>query len=113
MMDSGIEAAEELNTLFTSVSKPLQLEPDILSELQSIMRLHSLPAQELYYKWESYCMKMGNDDMKLDIESARALKKDVQDGLERESRSKAHVLSSSKKGKATPRTGGAGDVLGM
>ena len=58
-------------------------------------------------------MKMDNNDMKLDIESVRALKKDVQDDLERESRNKAHVLSSSKKGKATPRTARGGDVFGM
>ena len=56
-------------------------------------------------------MKMGQDDMKLDIDTVRALKKDVQDALERESRSKASV---SKRVGSTPRGNvGSGDVFGM
>jgi hypothetical protein len=92
-----------------------ELEPDVMAELQSIMRLHSIDVQELWYKWESYSMKMGSDDMKLNIETARALKKDVQDSLERESRSKAHVLHSNKRaGGATPRNVSSNaDVFGM
>ncbi|PBP18211.1 DNA polymerase alpha/epsilon subunit B [Diplocarpon rosae] len=66
------------------------------------MRLHSIDVEELWYKWESYSMKMGSDDMKLNIETARALKRDVQDGLERDSRSKQH-LHSNKRAGATPR----------
>jgi DNA polymerase alpha subunit B len=90
-----------------------ELEPDVLSELQSIMRLHSIDVQELWYKWESYSMKMGQDDMKLNIDTARALKQDVQDGLERENRSKAH-LQTNKRGGATPRNvTNSGDVFGM
>lgn len=105
-------AEDELNSLFAPPGT--QLEPDVLSELESIMRLHSIPPQELFYKWESYSIKMGSDDLKLNIDTARALKKDVQDGLERESRNKAHVRSADK------RTGGQsrnitsnGDVFGM
>ncbi len=91
-----------------------ELEPDVLAELQSIMRLHSINVEELWYKWESYSMKMGSDDMKLNIDTARSLKKDVQDSLERESRSKAHVLNSNKRGGATPRNVQSnGDVFGM
>jgi DNA polymerase alpha subunit B len=109
MADSTVE---ELNTLFAAPGT--ELEPDVLTELQSIMRLHSIPPQELFYKWESYSIKMGSDDLKLDIDSARALKKDVQDGLEREVRSKAHVRSADKRGGATPRNVSSnGDVFGM
>jgi DNA polymerase alpha subunit B len=109
MADSTVE---ELNTLFAVPGT--ELEPDVLTELQSIMRLHSIPPQELFYKWESYSIKMGSDDMKLDINSARALKKDVQDGLERETRGKAHVRSAEKRGGATPRNvSNTGDVFGM
>lgn len=90
------------------------LEADVLGELQSILRIHSIDAQELWYKWESYSMKMGSDDLKLNIDTARALKQDVQDGLERENRSKAHVLNSNKRGGATPRNVTSnGDVFGM
>lgn len=89
------------------------LESDVLAELQSIMRLHSIDVEELWYKWESYSMKMGSDDLKLNIETARALKKDVQDGLERDSRSKQH-LQSNKRAVATPRSAASnGDVFGM
>lgn len=89
------------------------LEPDLVSELQSIMRLHSIDVEELWYKWESYSMKIGSDDMKLNIETANALKKDVQDGLEQESRKKSH-LQTNKRGGATPRnTASNGDMFGM
>lgn len=103
----------ELRSLFQPASGP-ELESDVLGELESIMRLHSLPAQELFYKWESYSMKMGSDDMKLNIDTARALKKDVQDGLERESRGKAHVRIADKRTGGTPRNiSNNGDVFGM
>jgi DNA polymerase alpha subunit B len=103
---------DELRELFSSASS--NIEPDVLSELTSILRLHSIDPQELWYKWESYSMKMGLDDMKLNIDTARALKKDVQDGLERENRSKAHLLNSNKRGGATPRNAPSnGDVFGM
>lgn len=89
------------------------LEGDVLAELQSTMHLHSIDVEELWYKWESYSMKMGQDDMKLNIDTARALKKDVQDGLERDSRSKQH-LHSNKRAAATPRAANSnGDVFGM
>lgn len=105
-------AEHELRERFASAAPTL--EPDVIAELQSIMHLHSLDVQELWYKWESYSIKMGQDDLKLTINSARALKQDVQDGLERENRSKAHSLSANKKAGATPR-GGANnsDVFGM
>ena len=102
----------ELKELFASACPTM--EADVLTELKSIMRLHSIDAQELWYKWESYSMKMGSDDFMLNIETARALKKDVQDGLERENRSKAHVMNSNKRGGATPRNvTNNGDVFGM
>jgi DNA polymerase alpha subunit B len=103
----------ELRELFTAASS--NIEPDVLAELQSIMRLHSIDAQELWYKWESYSMKMGSDDMKLNIETARSLKKDVQDTLERDNRTKSHGLTANKRGGgATPRNVSSnGDVFGM
>ncbi|KAK2629352.1 hypothetical protein QTJ16_000172 [Diplocarpon rosae] len=101
----------EIQERFASVGA--NLEPDVIAELQSIMRLHSIDVEELWYKWESYSMKMGSDDMKLNIETARALKRDVQDGLERDSRSKQH-LHSNKRAGATPRAvTNNSDVFGM
>jgi DNA polymerase alpha subunit B len=102
----------ELKELFSSANP--NLEPDVLAELNSIMRLHSIDPQELWYKWESYSMKMGSDDMKLNIDTVRALKQSVQDGLERENRNKVQALNSNKRGGATPRNvTNSGDVFGM
>lgn len=104
---------EELNALFAPASATKKLEADVLGELQSIMRLHSIPSEELFYKWESYSMKMGRDDMKLDIETSRGLKQDIQDGLERETRNKSHLRSADKR-VATPRNlSSTGDVFNM
>ncbi|KAG9246491.1 DNA polymerase alpha subunit B N-terminal-domain-containing protein [Calycina marina] len=102
----------ELRGRFSSANA--NIEPDIMAELKSIMRLHSIDTQELWYKWESYSMKMGSDDMKLNIDTARALKESIQSGLERENRNKAHVQSSGKRGGAAPRNIVSGsDVFGM
>ena len=104
----------ELNDLF-ALPPVTELPPDIMSELQSILRLHSISPQELSYKWESYTMKMGSEQTKLDLLTARAFKKDLQEMLERESRGKAHVRSVDKRGAyATPRSAAKGDdVFGM
>lgn len=103
----------ELNALFAPNSSN-GLEPDVLFELESIMRLHDLPAQELFYKWESYSMKIGRDDA-LDIDTVRELKKDIQDSLEREIR-KVHIKPERRTG-ATPRNAkgfqNSDDIFGM
>ena len=105
--------AEELNSIFTPSSDD-GLQVDVLGELQSMLRLHSISPQELFYKWESYSLKMGPDDTKLTIDTARAFKKDVQDALERESR-RSHIKSADKRAVAmTPKTlTSSGDVFGM
>lgn len=110
MADSEVD---ELNALFAS-SLTSGLESDVLAELQSIMRLHSIPPQELFYKWESYSMKMGADGARLDIINARALKQDIQESLEKENRNKAHLRSTEKRVGGTPRNIiNSGDVFGM
>ena len=105
-------AKVELNELF-AIPPATELPSDVLGELQSILRLHSISPEELSYKWESYTIKMGSEQTKLDLDTARAFKKDLQEMLERESRGKAHVRSVDKRG-ATPRSTGKGDdVFGM
>ncbi|KAJ8064988.1 hypothetical protein OCU04_007292 [Sclerotinia nivalis] len=108
------ENDNELNDLFSSATASGgPIEADVLTELQSIMRLHSIPPQELFYKWESYSIKMGQDDMKLDIDTVRALKQNVQDGLEKENRkTKAHT-SNKRMGAAPRNVGNNNDVFGM
>lgn len=104
----------ELNDLF-AIPPITELPLDILGELQSILRLHSVSPQELSYKWESYTLKMGSDQTKLDLTTVRAFKVDIQELLEREARGKAHVRSVDKRAAfVTPRNAGkGGDVFGM
>ncbi|KAK5735623.1 DNA-directed DNA polymerase alpha subunit pol12 [Elasticomyces elasticus] len=90
------------------------LPPDLSSELTHILHLLSTTPEELFFKWESYMMKMG-DSANLDLKTLKAFKKDLQDALERESRAKGHVVhqSAAKRTAATPRAGNGGDVMGM
>jgi DNA polymerase alpha subunit B len=114
MADADVQ---ELNERFALGDKPL--EPDMLAELQSIMRMHSLSAQDLFFKWESYCIKMDMNEMKLSLDTLRSLKRDIQDTLERDARNQhAHAVKTEKKVGATPRTAvkgnmNSGDVFGM
>ncbi|KAK8017586.1 DNA polymerase alpha- subunit B [Apiospora rasikravindrae] len=111
MADADVQ---ELNERFAVGDQ--QLEPDMLAELQSIMRMHSLSVQDLFFKWESYCIKMDMDEMRLSVENLRSLKREIQDALERENRDRqAHVVKTERKTGATPRTtikNNAGDYLG-
>lgn len=103
----------QLNELFI-IPPETELSPDVYGELQSILRLHSMTPQDLGFKWEAYTMRMGTEQTKLNLTTARAFKKDLQEALERESRSKAHVRSVDKRGAyATPRAGKGDDVFGM
>ncbi|KAH0564875.1 hypothetical protein GP486_001732 [Trichoglossum hirsutum] len=112
MEDQSI--TEELHARF-ALPPSTELPPDILGELHSILRLHSISPQELFYKWESYCFKMDCEETRLDLETARAFKKDLQEILEREARSKAHARSADKRAMhgATPRSVASTDVFGI
>lgn len=108
------DTEKELNEVFVPSSQD-GLSKDVLTELQSILRLHAISPQEVFWKWESYSMKMGSEETKLDLQTVRAFKRDVQDTLERESRGKNNPLrSADKKGgvMATPRAAN-NDVFGM
>lgn len=103
----------ELNELFAS-STPDGLPKDVLAELQSILRVHSITPQELFYKWESFCLKMGSEETKLNLETVRLFKRDVQEILEREIRSKSGRQTEKRNmPTATPRAAATTDVFGM
>ena len=106
------EVKENLNALFDPTGAGLP--PDILGVLESIQRLYSLSSQELFFKWESYCLKMGSEETKLDLDTSRMFQKDVQDALERSNQGK-QVRGSERKSNvsATPRAAQNGDVFGM
>ncbi|KAM0546721.1 hypothetical protein ACHAPJ_010758 [Fusarium lateritium] len=102
-------ADADLQTRF-SPHKPL--EPDVLSELESIMRLHGLSAEDLFFKWESYCIKLDLDAQALTLEALRNLKQSIQDELENSHR-KVQVKAE-RKVASTPRgVAKGGDVFGM
>ncbi|KAK1453635.1 DNA polymerase alpha/epsilon subunit B [Colletotrichum paranaense] len=104
-------AEAELKEFFTSGDKAL--EPEVLTELQSLLRLHDLSAEDLFYKWESFCIKMDMDAMNPDIVHVRNFKKDIQDALEKSNRQQTHIKTE-KRSHGTPRAGrGGGDVFGM
>ncbi|KAL0943684.1 DNA polymerase subunit alpha B [Colletotrichum truncatum] len=109
LITTDIMAESELQELFTSGDKGL--EPDVLSELQSIMRLHELSAEDVFYKWESFCIKMDMDATNPQITHIRNFKKDIQDTLEKINKQQTHIKSE-KRGHGTPRVRG-GDVFGM
>jgi DNA polymerase alpha subunit B len=106
------DAAAELNELFAA-SYPEGLPKDVLAELQSILRVHSISAEELFYKWESYSMKMG-EDTNLNLDTVRGFKKDVQEALERESRAKSGRQADRRTAAVgTPRAAAGTDMFGM
>lgn len=103
---------QELTERFAAAT---DLEPVVLAELRSILRIHSISPEDLSFKWESYCMKMGAEDTTLDLKTVRDFKKYLQENVERENRSKAQPRGSERRALgATPRAGVSnGDVFGM
>jgi DNA polymerase alpha subunit B len=102
----------EINELFAAPNTS-SLQGDVLGELKSILRIHSLSPQELFFKWEAYSLKIG-PETQMDYKTARDFKKHLQDTLERESRAKAHVQSAQKRTtNATPRHAANRDVFGV
>jgi len=97
----------ELGRLFGGTTN--HVSDDVASELLTIMRIHSLSEQELFYKWEAYSIKMGSESTDINSKMVKDFRKDLQDALERESRGKAHVNSTTKKNN-TPRPTNTGDV---
>lgn len=106
------------------------IEPDVAAELQSMMRLHGISAEDLFYKWESYCIKMDLDaGDALTLVYVRNLKQNMLDALSKSAATPAASSSSVVKPKAerkvagTPRAGGGtangggggagGDMYGM
>lgn len=108
MADSTVA---ELNELFGA--GPKGLGQDIVTEMQSIMRLHNLSPQDLFFKWESYCIKLDMDEIQPSYDKIRAFKQDLQDALEKNTRTQVHSKPEKRVG-VTPRTANkGGDVFGM
>lgn len=109
-----MDAEAELNEFFAG-SFPDGIPKDILAELVSMLRINSVSPEELFYKWESYSIKMG-EGVNLTMETVRGFKQDVQEALERENRDKASRHGDKRSANtATPRAAApaSGDVFGM
>ncbi|KAM0518446.1 hypothetical protein ACHAPE_004209 [Trichoderma viride] len=104
-------ADEEIQSRFAPNGS---LEPDVVSELESMARLHDISTEDLYFKWESYCIKMDVDTQAVTLSNVRGLKQGIQDELEK---SQHRVqLKSERKMAPTPRAkpgAKGGDVFGM
>jgi DNA polymerase alpha subunit B len=106
------EILAELAERFGTAGKAL--EPDVEAELRSIMRLHDLSVEDMFFKWDAYCIKMDSNDLKATPEVLRAFKQSLQDALERSTRTQANIKPEKRVG-ATPRTvtKNNSDVFGM
>jgi DNA polymerase alpha subunit B len=105
--------SEELRDRFTISSN--DEGSAIVGELQSILRIHDIMPEDLSFKWESYCIKMGAQETALSLKTVRDFKRDLQEMLERESRAKTSGKTNERRNvMATPRAGmGAVDVFNM
>lgn len=93
------------------------IESDILAELQSIMRIHDLTVDDLFFKWESYCIRLDLpvESGALTLANVRNMKQNIQDELEKSHRAAQAPASARNERKvtATPRANGNSDVFGM
>jgi len=72
---------------------PAPLPPIVTDELQSMLRLYKISPQDLFFKWESYCIKLGYEaDVKISINLVRDFKRDAQQVLEAEVRGKRSAV---------------------
>ncbi|QSL66728.1 hypothetical protein MERGE_001114 [Pneumocystis wakefieldiae] len=81
--------------LFHYFGSAIENSPEILMECLSILKLHSISAIELFYRWESWCLKMGNEP-ELILENILLFKQDMQCMLEKKSNLKAKRLAQNK-----------------
>ncbi|KAF2995652.1 DNA-directed DNA polymerase alpha subunit pol12 [Curvularia kusanoi] len=108
------DATTELTERFERYcdTKDHAVPTDVLTELQSMLQLYSISAEELDFKWQAYSMKMGAEGEKMELKTVRDFKKTIQDTLERESRGKAQQRTEVKRERPTPR-GKGGDMYDM
>ncbi|CCJ30096.1 unnamed protein product [Pneumocystis jirovecii] len=83
-LNSNVLLKNELLDCFGSV---IENSPEILMECLSILKLYSISPTELFYRWESWCLKMGNEP-ELVLENIQLFKRDMQYILEKRSNSK-------------------------
>lgn len=65
-----------------------KLSPDIVTEFLSMLRIFGVDEQELFFKWEAYCIKMGPDNTKLNLDTVLEFKNDAHEQLEKTAKAK-------------------------
>ncbi|PFH60743.1 hypothetical protein XA68_10451 [Ophiocordyceps unilateralis] len=89
------------------------LEADVTAELQSVMRLYELSAEDVLFKWETYCLRRGHDAGEVSLPAVRGLKYSIHEELERERREALVKKKEKKRAVAPTAKAGAVDVMGM
>ena len=110
-MDDTAELSERFERYCDT--KDNDVPSDVLNELQSIQRIFSISAEELDFKWQAYNIKMGGEENKLDLKTARDFKKNLQNELEKETRGKAQQRPDGKRAAPAPRPAKGGDMFDM
>ena len=67
----------------------------VIAECLSMLRLYSISAEDLFYKWEAYCLDMDIKQTSITLDLARNLKANIQEKLEKENRDRKRATPSS------------------
>ncbi|KAF3229197.1 DNA-directed DNA polymerase alpha subunit pol12 [Orbilia oligospora] len=65
-----------------------ELPDEVMVELQNMLRIYNIDAEDLFFKWEEYCLKMG-EDIKLNLKNITTFKDDAREQFEIEMRAKS------------------------
>ena len=112
MEDTKAELADRFERY--AATKDGGVPADVMTELLSILYIHNMTPEELFFKWEAYCFKLDSEDLRLDQKTARHLNDSIHHALANEHRGKKQIRSQAGRVVPTPRTGAkGGDVFGM
>ncbi|KAK6503043.1 DNA-directed DNA polymerase alpha subunit pol12 [Arthrobotrys musiformis] len=89
-----------------------ELPDEVMAELQNMLRIYNIDAEELFFKWEEYCLKMG-EDIKLNMKNITAFKDDAREQFEIEMRAKSKSAQAPATRGAQRGAKSAGDVFNM
>lgn len=89
-----------------------ELPDEVMVELQNMLRIYNIDAEELFFKWEEYCLKMG-EDIKLNLKNITAFKDDARDQFEIEMRVKSKSAQAPAARGPQRTAKNAGDVFNM
>ena len=67
----------------------------VIAECLSMLRLYSISAEDLFYKWEAFCLDMDIKQTSITLDLARNLKANIQEKLEKENRDRKKATPSS------------------